>query len=156
MEQQSKKRNLELEDSATKGNEYVHGLQQQPNAYGQAATQKIQALECSHQALQEEKERIPENAHQQEQALRKRIAAMENRELERAHAKFEASIVPPLPSFNQHPASAQTAQFEPTDSPKQYPTPVPEVDSQAKPRQRSRPPVRGRARTPGPQSRSKA
>ena len=75
---------------------------------------------------------------------------MENRELERAHAKFEASIVPPLPSFNQPPASAQTAQFEPTDSPKQNPCPVPEVDSKAKPRHRSRPPVRGRARTLGP------
>ena len=62
MAQQSHKRILELEDSATKGNEYVHGLHQQANAYGQAATQKIQELECSHRALQEEKELILEKA----------------------------------------------------------------------------------------------
>ena len=42
--QQSQRRVLELEDAANKGNEYVHGLQQQAIAHGQSATQKIQLL----------------------------------------------------------------------------------------------------------------
>ena len=91
MAQQSQRRVLELEDAATKGNEYVHDLQQQATAHGQSTNQKIQALECSHKALQDEKDRILEIARQQERALLKRIADMENRELERAHKIYEAS-----------------------------------------------------------------
>ena len=107
MAQQSRRRVLELEDAATTGNELVHGLQQQATAQGQSAAQRMQALECSHQALQEEKQRILELAHQQEQALLKRIADFENRELERANAIYQASKVPPMPQFNQPPAAAQ-------------------------------------------------
>ena len=90
MAQQAQRRVLELEDAATKGNEYIHGLQQQATVHGQSAAQKMQALECSHQALQDEKQRVLEHAHQQERALLKTIAYMENRELERAHAIYEA------------------------------------------------------------------
>ena len=55
--QQAKQRTLELENSATKGNEYVHALQQQGNAFEQAATQIIKELE-------EENKNIYERARQ--------------------------------------------------------------------------------------------
>ena len=92
--QQAKQRTLELEESATRGNDYVQTLHQQGNAYEQAATQRIRELE-------DENRNIAEKARQQESALRARLAAIENKELDRAFADMKR--------FNQPPASAQTS-----------------------------------------------
>ena len=130
---------------------------------GQSAAQKMLALECSHQGLQAEKQRIVNLAHEQEQALLRRIVDFESRELERAeraNAIHQASAVPPMPFPNQPPAAAQSA-FQPTDEPKPIPTNTPEVDRKTKsendrrdkclptgsPRRRSRPPASSRTRS---------
>ena len=118
-------------------------MQQQGNAYEQAATQRIRELE-------ESNKNIYDRARQQEAALRARLVAIEKKELERAHPDYEKRKEPPMPVLNQPPASAQTSQFEPTDSSEQNPCPAPEVDCQAQTRGRSRPPIRSRKRTLGP------